>query len=139
MLVFRRVLLVVIACAAVAVVLLAAPEEVSELPGPGAIRDDVRTALAIDDANQELTESAPQQSAANGWVARDLLAVIANAQADQLWTAQSQVRDDRPVYLLTLGVLAICVIGATTPRTGHAVSATAVPVPPAPPEPQSEP
>lgn len=132
MFVLRRVLLVVIAAAAVAVTLLGVPEEATGLPGPGAIRDHVRAALAIDDANQALTESAPQQSAANGWVARDLLAVIANAEADQLWTAQAQagVRDDRPVYLLALAVLALCVIGATSPRTDQQPSAAVVPVPP---------
>ena len=130
MLVLRRVLLVVIAAAAVVVTLVGAPYEAAGLPGPGAIRDDVRAALAIDEANQSLTESAPQQSAANGWVARDLLAVIANAQADQLWTAQSGMRDDRPVYLLALAVLALCVIGATSPRTDQQPSTVAAPMPP---------
>lgn len=80
----------------------------------------VEQALSDSEVNEELAESAPQQQVVNGWVARDLMSIIALAQADTLETlggltnqnetvvSAIATRDDRIPALLGLAVLAIC-------------------------------
>lgn len=65
--------------------------------------DTISAAMSDDYTNQLMTESAPQQAAANGWVARDLLEINAYQQLDM-----------RLEILGFLGVLELCLIGATS-------------------------
>ena len=61
--------------------------------------DDV---MSEDFANQLSAESAPQQSVTNGWVEQDLTEILVHQQLDY-----------RTQGLAFLGVLEICLIGAT--------------------------
>ena len=63
----------------------------------------IESALADDATNQLLADSAPQQAAANGWSARDLLEINAY-----------QNLDNRIEILAFLGVLELCLLGATS-------------------------
>lgn len=125
----------VIALAAVAVwVLLAPPPVDADARTIGLSTADyaslVNQALSDGEINEERAESAPQQQVVNGWIARDLLSIIALAQADLLETMggltdQNQTmvsalaaRDDRIPALLALAVLAVCWHGiAPSPAT----------------------
>ena len=85
---------------------------------------------ALDDfqANESIADSAPKQQVVAGWAAKDLLSIIALAQADQMEALggladQNQtvvsamaVRDDRIPALIGLAVLAICWYGLTESR-----------------------
>lgn len=87
----------------------------------------VEQALSDGDLNEARAESAPQQQVVNGWIARDLLSIIALAQADLLETmggltdqnetvvSAISARDDRIPALLGLAVLALCWGGVTHP------------------------
>lgn len=69
-----------------------------------------RAATWIEDsANQENTAGAPQQQVVNGWTGNALLDLI----SEQLDEQTSP--DQRPVALLTLGILLLALIAATTP------------------------
>ena len=109
----RRAGLAVIAAAALWVWLGNAPAEEAAATG-GAQRFERLIEVALDDfeANEERAESAPQQQVVNGWVARDLLTIIAYQQNALL----SQPRDERPAALAGLAVLAICWWGALSPH-----------------------
>lgn len=123
-----------IAVAAIAVWVMLAPPPVDPSAGTIGLSTAnyarlVEQALSDSDLNQSRTESAPQQQVVNGWVARDLLSIIALAQADMLetmggMTDQNETvvsaiatRDDRIPALLALAVLAICWAGATVPSS----------------------
>jgi hypothetical protein len=67
--------------------------------------DNVMTEEA---SNQELTEGAPQQTVVNGWVARDLLEIVARQDA------AGPAQDERPAALIAVAVLGIAVGLATT-------------------------
>lgn len=127
----RRVGMALIGLAAIAVWFLMAPAPLDEESAQFNLSarnyaDLVTQALDEFDANAALTESAPQQQVVNGWVARDLLSIIALAQADTLETlggvaGQNEVvvsavsaRDDRVPALLTLLVVAVCWWAFTT-------------------------
>ncbi len=79
-------------------------------------------AMSDYDANDALTESAPQQQVVNGWVARDLLQIQTRQLADLLDVlteedASGQVVasiDPRTPALLVIAVLAIAIIGITS-------------------------
>lgn len=128
----RNVGFLVIAIAAATVWIVLAPEE-PQLGGAGidlSARDYVELvdqALSDFDLNEAIADSAPQQQVVAGWVARDLLSVIALAQADQLEAlgglvdqnesvaSAIAVRDDRIPALLVLIVIALCWLGTTNP------------------------
>lgn len=92
---------------------------------------EISGALSDAELNELSADSAPQQQVVNGWVARDLLAIIAEQQNEALTrdevpppVAPAQVIDHRVpalVGLLVLGMaLTMVTSGAvTTPRTGR--------------------
>lgn len=112
---FRIVALVVIGLAAIVVALLPASRSADH-------NADVVAALAAADANNSMAEGAPQQQVVNGWVARDLLAIL-SAQLDE----QNAASDRKVPLLLMLGVLALVVIGCTTPGLSGERSRTVSP------------
>lgn len=68
--------------------------------------EDITVAMADNKANDAMADSAPKQTVVNGWVARDLLEIIAKENA-----TMEQTIDQRPAQLLGLGILAIVVLG----------------------------
>jgi hypothetical protein len=136
MLTLRGIGLSLLAIAAVIVWFLMAPATADIVhifdPTSKDYSDLVSTALDSFDANEALADSAPQQQVVNGWVARDLLTIIAyqnldlldavGALGDQNAAESSSglaVRDDRIPALLLLGVLALSWIGMTNPDTQY--------------------
>lgn len=97
---------VVIALAAIAVVFAMEPES-----SGAETRAAVAGALVDAELNESGADSAPQQQVVNGWVARDLLTAIANAQADDL----DREPDPRLPVLAALVVLAVCWLGVIRP------------------------
>lgn len=76
-----------------------------------------RAAIWYEDAgNQALTEGAPQQAVVNGWTGNALLDLISE-QLDA-----TAVADQRSAVLLTLGVLMLALMAATTPSNRSAAS-----------------
>lgn len=102
--------LVALAAAAVAVVALVQPETPSVPDHSG----EITAALTDAAVNEASAESAPQQQVVNGWVARDLLEVVAE-QNDAALQLGAREEDQRPTLLLLLAVLAISWIGVTSP------------------------
>jgi hypothetical protein len=132
----RQVGLAVLAVAAIAIFFALEPAEAEPPPiipafAPEASDyvDLVEGALADFESNDTRADTAPKQQVVNGWVTRDLLAIIA-LQGAQSITAQdvmarqnellyaaattSEQRDDRPAALLVIGVLAIVLWGITS-------------------------
>jgi hypothetical protein len=109
----------------------------------------IDTALSDYETNDANTESAPQQQVVNGWVARDLLHVVAlqnEAQAETLDAiAESLVEarprpapvDHRPARLLVIAVVTLCWIGLWL-AFGSSSAARPAPASP-PPSPGSQP
>ena len=95
----RLVGALVLAVAAVAIYFGMAPaEKVSATE-----RADL--ALSLNKQNESEADSAPKQTVVNGWIARDLLTIIAS---------ESDRSDNRPAALLTLGIVGIAFFGATS-------------------------
>ena len=115
----RRAGAVILAAAAIVVWFALAPST-----SPGATDSSqtssaaIDAALASDLANQASTSTAPQQAVANGWVARDLLEVIARQGA-----VAAPETDQRPTALLGLAVLGIALILFTSGSPGRRVKA----------------
>ena len=96
------------------------------LPSATQYESLISTALTEFELNNIGADSAPQQAVVNGWVARDLLSVIAKELADILRSQgavvdatgnlQTQPFDERVPTLLLLGVLAIAWGQLTEPR-----------------------
>ena len=110
----RRIGAIVLVLAALVVWFAMAPDD-------GDRAADVESALSEYELNEALTEGAPQQQVVNGWVARDLLAVIAR-----------QETDERLPALAGLAVLGIALHLATTKASTSRgdTMAFAVPAPP---------
>lgn len=112
------------------------------IPSASGYESLISTALADDASNNLLAQGAPQQSVVNGWTARDLLTIIAKQNADLLRAQgavvdvtgglQTQPFDQRVPALLLIGILAVCWLGISAPRSISARLA----VPPSQPEPQ---
>lgn len=121
----RRVGLVLIALVAAFVWFRMEPKVPSV--GLTGIRANQLLDLALSDyeANDALTDSAPQQQVVNGWVARDLLQILATVEAAELdaITQSASTSDDRVPALLALGVVAICWSGVFSSITVPAVAA----------------
>jgi hypothetical protein len=135
--ILRRVGAAVLAAAAIAVWFLMAPaepvapdvqtqEQVSDRGG------DIASALANYELNEGLTQGAPQQAVVNGWVAKDLLSIIAEQQNEALTRTEVPPpvppvvpTDERIPALLGLVVLGLGLALATAPRspTRHTVTA----------------
>lgn len=135
----RPVGFLIIAVAAAAAWVVLAPTTAEDAPTlPSATQYETLISQALDDnsANDARTESAPQQQVVNGWVARDLLTIIAKQNADLLRASGAIVEsngvlrtnpfDERVPALLGLGILALVWDGLTRP-TAPRPAATAEP------------
>ncbi len=114
----RRVGAIVLALAAVVVWFAMAPDESSDRSS------DIASALAEYELNDARTQGAPQQQVVNGWVAKDLLTIMAEQQNES-------VTDERLPALAVLVVLGLALHMATSTRTAGADGAASVPVAPA--------
>lgn len=99
-----------------AVVLVAAAATVwftMEPEAPATLDHSVEAAAieVEDDANNELTDGAPQQTVVNGWTTNAYLALI-SSQMDA--ASRPAPRDDRPAAMLGLCVVGIAFLIATT-------------------------
>lgn len=113
MLLVRRFGALILAAAAVAVWFVLEPEQTSgNTPN---YSSEISSVMADYEANNAMADSAPQQEVVNGWVAKDLLEVIAEAQNAAL-SPESAPRDDRIPAELLLVVLGIALLAVTTPR-----------------------
>jgi hypothetical protein len=81
--------------------------------------------LAEYELNDARTQGAPQQQVVNGWVAKDLLTIIAKEQNDS-------VTDERLPALAGLVVLGLALHIATSTRPAQAGGAASAPVAQAP-------
>ncbi|MGX5654356.1 hypothetical protein ACWKWC_06235 [Geodermatophilus nigrescens] len=100
MILARRVGAVVLALAAVVVWFAMAPEDRSS---------DISRALSEYSLNEAMTQGAPQQQVVNGWVAKDLLTIIAEQQNDV-------ASDERLPALAGLLVIGVALHAFTSPR-----------------------
>jgi hypothetical protein len=96
----RRIGAVILALAAIVVWFTMGPEDRS---------DDISQALAEYSLNEARTQGAPQQQVVNGWVAKDLLTIIAEQQNDA-------ASDERMPALAGLLVLGGALFVFTSPR-----------------------
>jgi hypothetical protein len=112
----------VLALAAVVVWFAMAPDESSDRS------TDIARALADYELNEAQTQGAPQQQVVNGWVAKDLLTIIAEQQNES-------VTDERLPALALLVVLGLALHIATSPRPAEEGGASA-PVATAEPSPE---
>ena len=113
---FRRIAALVLIVAAFAVWVGMAPDS-------GKYDAQVTKALSNASSNEDTADSAPQQQVVNGWVARDLLAIIARQQSDA---------DHREAALLALLIVAVGV-GVLAAEAGRSrVVAPSVPPPAGP-------
>ncbi len=117
----RKVGAVVLAIAAVVVWFTMGPEDRS---------DDIRQALSDYESNELLTSGAPQQAVVNGWVAKDLLTIIAEQQNDV-------ASDERLPALAGLLVLGAALYVFTSPRRSERNEDVSTTPPPAQTEPQA--
>ncbi|MGY1704936.1 hypothetical protein ACI79C_10200 [Geodermatophilus sp. SYSU D00697] len=113
----RRIGAVVLALAAVVVWFAMAPDESSNRSA------DIASALADYEVNDARTQGAPQQQVVNGWVAKDLLTIIAEQQNES-------VTDDRLPALAILVVLGLALHLATSTRPAEAGGAASAPAAP---------
>ncbi|RFU19914.1 hypothetical protein [Geodermatophilus marinus] len=121
----RRVGAILLALAAIVVWFAMAPDESSDRSS------DIASALADYGLNEARTHGAPQQQVVNGWVAKDLLTIIAEQQNDS-------VTDERLPALAVLVVLGLALHIATSTRPAEAdgaASASAAPAADPSPEP----
>lgn len=105
----RRVGAIVLAIAVVLVWFAMGPQDRSE---------DISQALADYERNELRTDGAPQQQVVNGWVAKDLLTVIAEQQNDA-------ASDERLPALAGLLVLGVALYVLTSPGRTHSDPTTA--------------
>jgi hypothetical protein len=108
----RRVGAIVLALAAVVVWFAMAPDESSDRS------TDIAGALADYELNEAQTQGAPQQQVVNGWVAKDLLTIIAEQQNES-------ATDERLPALALLVVLGLALHIATSPWTAEEGGASA--------------
>ena len=148
MIIVRRVGALLLAVAAVLVWFLMRPE-VPATPKAQAphvsVRDrssEISSALSDYELNNNLASSAPQQQVVNGWVAKDLLKIMAEQQNEAVTRPETpQVvtpvvpPDERIPALVGLVVLGVALFLVTTPRRAAAADHTPVLTAPAmPPE-----
>lgn len=110
----RRVGFVVLAIAAIVITFVAGPS-VPDTPDADRFSRQIEQALDDYESNDALTSGAPQQQVVNGWIARDLLTVIAEQNTAQLEVAAPAATDNRVPLLLMVLVLAVCWHAATVP------------------------
>jgi hypothetical protein len=122
--------------AAVGVWFLLAPEQGDPALFTASAQDYaslIETALSDYDANNALTDSAPQQQVVNGWVARDLLSIVAYQNVDLLESLAAlgdqgeranvpAPPDERIPALLVLATVAVCWVGMNLPKSPTTVA-----------------
>ena len=129
MIIFRRVGAAILAAAAIAVWFLMAPAEpqTPDVQTQEQVSDrsrEIASALADYELNEGRTQGAPQQAVVNGWVAKDLLAIIAEQQNDALTRADIPPpvppvvpNDERIPALIGLLVIGLTLALATAARS----------------------
>ncbi len=133
MFIFRKLGAAALAIAAIAVWFLMAPAEPDTQEQVGDRSREITAALSDYSLNEARTQGAPQQTVVNGWVAKDLLAIIAEQQNES-------VTDERLPALAVLVVFGLALRLATATRpaeAGGAASVSAVPAPDPSPGPSS--
>lgn len=113
MLIVRRLGAILLVLAAVAVWFMLKPEE--KVQAEADFGAEIAAAMADYKANNASTDSAPQQQVVNGWVAKDLLEVIAREQNAALSPASAPRHERVPAYLLLI-VLGLGLIAVTSER-----------------------
>ncbi|RBY86785.1 hypothetical protein [Blastococcus sp. TF02A-26] len=140
MIIVRRAGAAILAVAALAVWFLMAPDEVRS-PEPQTqeqVRDrgnEIDAALADYELNDARTAGAPQQAVVNGWVAKDLLTIIAEQQNEALTRPEVAAtvtpivpRDDRIPAFAALAVVGLALVAGTsgfTTASGYSAPAGA--------------
>jgi hypothetical protein len=109
--VVRATGLVIIAVAALFVAFVIQPHDMTY----SSSTDQASAIDTLDRAREADASTVQQQTVAAIWTTNDYLGLI-SSQVDQLGTTLARNEpDSRPVLLLTLGVLAVCLIGMTAP------------------------
>ena len=131
MIVVRRIGAVVLVAAALAVWLLMAPDkpvmpEVQVQDGVTDRSSAISQALSDYELNENMTQGAPQQTVVNGWVAKDLLEIMARQQnealtRDEVPTPVAPIvpNDERIPALVGLLVLGLALALFTAPRSAR--------------------
>jgi len=129
MIIVRRVGAAILAAAAIAVWFLMAPAEpqAPEVQTQEQVSDrsrEIASTLAEYELNEARTQGAPQQAVVNGWVTKDLLAIIAEQQNDALTRAEipppvppAVPNDERIPALVGLLVIGLTLAMATSARS----------------------
>ncbi len=129
MTIVRQVGALLLAAAAIAIWFLMAPAEVEapDVQVQESVADrsnDITDALLNYEANEALTQGAPQQAVVNGWVAKDLLTIIAEQQNEALTRDEVPPpiqpitpNDERIPAFAGLLVLGLVLALVTSPRT----------------------
>jgi hypothetical protein len=123
MILARRAGAALLAVVAIAVWFLMAPEEPKPVTVEGVADRSaaINSALSDYELNDLTASSAPQQQVVNGWIAKDLLTIIAQQQNDATTRDQQSApvapSDDRIPALAVLLVLGLALALVTTPRT----------------------
>lgn len=103
----RRVGFVILALAAAIITFALAPEPPEEVNVAGYDRQ-LSQALSDYEENDARTQGAPQQQVVNGWIARDMLTILAQQTNELLEVSAPAASDDRIPLLLLVLVLAVC-------------------------------
>lgn len=129
MIIIRRIGALVLALAAIVVWFTMAPEDVETptVQTQEQVRDrssEISGALADYELNEARTAGAPQQAVVNGWVAKDLLTILAEQQNEALTRPEVPAPlppvvpdDERIPALIGLAVLGLALVTATSPRS----------------------
>jgi hypothetical protein len=115
----RRIGFVVLALAAAIITFALGPEPPEQVNVAGYDRQ-ISQALSDYAANDALTQGAPQQQVVNGWIARDMLTVLAQQINELLEVSAPAASDDRIPLLLFVLILAVCWQAAAPPDLGPA-------------------
>jgi hypothetical protein len=110
----RRIGFVVLALAAAIITFALGPEPPEQLNVASYDRQ-ISQALSDYEANDARTEGAPQQQVVNGWIARDMLTVLALQTNELLEASAPAASDDRLPLLLFVLILAVCWQAAAPP------------------------
>ena len=122
----RRAGAIVLALAAIVVWFAMAPDDSEDRSS------DISRVLAEYELNETRTQGAPQQQVVNGWVAKDLLTIIAEQQNES-------ISDERLPALAVLVILGLALHIATSPRPTDADASAASASVPADPSPEPAP
>lgn len=118
MLLVRRIGALILAVAAISIWFVLEPEKTSA--NTPDYSSAISSAVKNYKVNNAAAESAPQQEVVNGWLAKDLLEIIAMAQNASL-SPESAPRDDRVPAELLLLVLGVALLALTSrgDASGH--------------------